>query len=669
MNGKEQWISIAGHPNYMVSNEGNFMNVNKNTILEPMKDKYREYVNIGQGNDKKKSVHYLVATYFIDNPENYTKIEHIDKDRFNNKADNLKWVKREDTKHVFKRKMDKPILQYDMNMKLIREWSSIKELIDSTNYYTGHIYKCLNGINTKAYEYIWKYKYFNRKEIVMSEDEVYKNIGIFEGIDFSNYKMSNYGKVKNINRTNLLKIYEYDNYHSVLIYDINNKGYTLPVPRLVLHLFKEPPNQSNKFTINFKDSDVSNNYYKNLEWVTLEEKYDKIRQGLIEEGKKENPLEIWRTIKNYSGYIISDLGRIISLALKRVLVPNNNGSYYRINLCSDDGHTKRLRVHILVAKTFVPNDDIVNNIIVDHIDNDKLNNKAENLQWTTYKGNSENYHQNHKKPFYKPILQYDKDMNFIKEWNSVYEVKELLNYDVSNIQSCMNGKYQYAYGFIWKYKLPKIINIKTDEIFKNIGTFENKDFSNYEISNYGNVKSLKRNMYFTINIREGYCIVTLYDKTDNKTYQINVHRLVAHCFVNGRTTERKYVNHIDENKQNNYYKNLEWVTIKENNDHSLGIKVHQICMLTGQIINTFNSIVDAKKYLNLKTDISIRKCLNNEYTHGYGYKWIYADKKDIIKKAIKQNEIMKKQDEAIIEEIDAICEEYQSIMQEILNIS
>ena len=57
------------------------------------------------------------------------------------------------------------------------------------------------------------------------------------------------------------------------------------------------------------------------------------------------------------------------------------------------------------------------------------------------------------------------------------------------------------------------------------------------------------------------------------------------------------VNHIDENKLNNYYKNLEWTTTSENVMHSTGKKVNQIDIETGikllkhliQLLKRFNS--------------------------------------------------------------------------------
>lgn len=52
----------------------------------------------------------------------------------------------------------------------------------------------------------------------------------------------------------------------------------------------------------------------------------------------------------------------------------------------------------------------------------------------------------------KPILQYDLEGNFIKEWSSSTQVKKELGFSNTNIGSCCQGKLKKAYGFIWKFK-------------------------------------------------------------------------------------------------------------------------------------------------------------------------------------------------------------------------
>jgi hypothetical protein len=106
-----------------------------------------------------------------------------------------------------------------------------------------------------------------------------------------------------------------------------------------------------------------------------------------------------------------------------------------------------------------------------------------------------------------------------------------------------------------------------------------KDFDNYEVSNYGNVrrkecvvihcngikanynqKSIKQE-----NVRYGYKRVTLSQNNKQKRYQ--VHRLVALHFISN-DLNKPCVNHIDGNPSNNYVSNLEWCTYSENEIHS-----------------------------------------------------------------------------------------------------
>jgi hypothetical protein len=114
------------------------------------------------------------------------------------------------------------------------------------------------------------------------------------------------------------------------------------------------------------------------------------------------------------------------------------------------------------------------------------------------------------------------------------------------------------------------------EIFKPIKGYENL----YEISNYGNVKSLKQKPSYkgqsyleerilkpSLQKRKhtSYKLVTLSKNRKAKTF--SVHRLVASAFIENKHNKPQ-VNHIDNNGEINHYKNLEWCTSKENMEHS-----------------------------------------------------------------------------------------------------
>ena len=327
--------------------------------------------------------------------------------------------------------------------------------------------------------------------------------------------------------------------------------------------------------------------------------------------------------------MISSFGRIKNIKknfiLKLILV----GGYYMINL-SKNNIMKHFRLNRLVAKHFIFNNDPLNKKYVDHINNDKLNNRVENLQWVTQKQNIGNYYKNFKKKLDKPILQFDLENIFIKKWQNIFEILENYDYNDRMLYYCLNGKYKTAYGYKWEYK-NKIIhenNLANDETFINIGTINKYDLSNYNISNYGKIKSLKNGKYLKYNKSNLYYTIMLYDKITKKGIRLTIHRLVALLFVNGKTNEKNKVNHIDEIKINNYYKNLEWCTPAYNNKYSFGKKVKQIDLKTNKLLNIFDSIGDAINYLGYSKNYSghISECCNNpKRISALGYNWKFID--------------------------------------------
>ena len=184
-------------------------------------------------------------------------------------------------------------------------------------------------------------------------------------------------------------------------------------------------------------------------------------------GQKESEIkdEIWRDIKGYEGlYQVSNMGRVKSLARvimrkngkkysikERILKPQRELGYLRVNLYDSSGKMKRLRVHRLVCEAFHENPE--NKPCVNHIDENKANNVASNLEWCTVAEN--NNHGTHNarvaKIQSKPVGQYTRDGKLVKIWQSATEVQRQLGFTKQNISQAARGKQKTTYGYVWKY--------------------------------------------------------------------------------------------------------------------------------------------------------------------------------------------------------------------------
>ena len=93
--------------------------------------------------------------------------------------------------------------------------------------------------------------------------------------------------------------------------------------------------------------------------------------------------EQWRDIEGYDGmYQVSDLGRVRSRKSGEWKIMKQDKSikgYLNIGLCRD-GKRKNISIHRLVADAFIQNDNIFNDQI-NHINEDKADNRASNLEW------------------------------------------------------------------------------------------------------------------------------------------------------------------------------------------------------------------------------------------------------------------------------------------------
>ena len=181
-------------------------------------------------------------------------------------------------------------------------------------------------------------------------------------------------------------------------------------------------------------------------------------------------VEKWVNIENHPSYFISNFGRVFSKKSNKVMknrVVSKNG-YQQITL-----DNSQLLVHRLVAQAFIPNP---NNLpCVNHKDENPGNNDVRNLEWCTYKYNS-NYGTNPsnrskqmidrynndpdwksdcikrlaeiQKKKRKRVVQLDKFNNYLKTYESSYATEKDGHLSV-RVCDCANGKRKTHHGYKW----------------------------------------------------------------------------------------------------------------------------------------------------------------------------------------------------------------------------
>lgn len=161
---------------------------------------------------------------------------------------------------------------------------------------------------------------------------------------------------------------------------------------------------------------------------------------------KQTDKEIWKDVKGFPGYQVSNLGRVKNVKKDVLLTPHpSKYGYYHIGLYQN-GVRKNLYIHRLVAEAFL-DEPLDNSLEIDHIDGCKENNKVTNLEWVTRSENTKRAFKNGLKEPNKPSTSIPVR---IIETNEVFEsarkCADAINGDKKNILLCARGNQQTHKG-------------------------------------------------------------------------------------------------------------------------------------------------------------------------------------------------------------------------------
>lgn len=155
----------------------------------------------------------------------------------------------------------------------------------------------------------------------------------------------------------------------------------------------------------------------------------------------------------YEDYLISNYGRVFSLHKNKFLSLGVKRDGYEYFIAYKNHKSKSLNTHRQVALLFVDGYNDINNV-VNHKDENTLNNYYKNLEWCTVAYNNvyNGVNLERSKKLSKIVLKLDLNDNIIDEFYGLRNAAKSVNGHNSNIHACCVGKTKIYKSYKWQYK-------------------------------------------------------------------------------------------------------------------------------------------------------------------------------------------------------------------------
>jgi len=257
----EEWVYLFGEEKYIISNYGRIWSNCVNRILKMQTHNFG-YIQVTLG-AKRYLVHRLVYEHFIGKIPDGFVIDHIDRTPGNNYVKNLRAVTQKENNDNQGERDFGHIIRTNVRTGERVMFYSVEDALIHTplTKRAGINYVCRGQFKTHA-----GYKWEREESFITKYDhsDDYVNMGMYKGVDYSNYEVSPRGFVRNAKTHRLLRI-NYGEYGRITI-DYNK----ITIHRLIADKFCKREDIS-KDQVNHRNGNKRDNSAGNLEWVTGKE--------------------------------------------------------------------------------------------------------------------------------------------------------------------------------------------------------------------------------------------------------------------------------------------------------------------------------------------------------------------------------------------------------------
>jgi len=221
-------------------------------------------------------------------------------------------------------------------------------------------------------------------------------------------------------------------------------------------------------------------------------------------------MKSWKPVVGYEEYyIVSSEGEVFSLRTNKIMREFNSPQGYKRVELNVGGMAIKKSVHRLVAEAFIPNPN--NYPVINHKDENPQNNNVDNLEWCTYKYNTNygtcierrvantDYKYGFENARSEKVYQFDLEGNLVDVFGSMHEAERATGFDSGSISKVCTGALKQYRGYVWSKTKEFNYQERRNTKFKK-GFIEMYDMQGTLVKTYKSPLELEQDGYSQVSV-------------------------------------------------------------------------------------------------------------------------------------------------------------------------